>query len=363
MNNIFDYIKWRGDLSFEQDGLNNLDMLILARLSYLPLETIVPKEFDRSISVEEAYFEFYIREMQDSVFWKNDPRFLKEIGKSERFKHLRLSASSCNLDRDSVTQFYALTIDLGCGKRFVSFRGTDNTLLGWQEGFSFYSMSPMPSQKKAVEYLEKVADFYGGEFYLSGHSKGGNLAIFSSVFCKPETQKKIISVYNFDGPGVNEEVISSDEFNAVRDRIYTFVPQSSVFGMMLEHDEEFSIIKSRKKSFMQHDIYSWEVMGKDFLYLDERTNSSYFINNTLNTLVDDMTPDEMNEFIDALFKVMESSDKKTVDGLQRQWYKSYAKMIRTLVTLDNEERKLIFSTFAKAIKSAGKNLGHKKEKA
>ncbi|MCR5652976.1 MAG: DUF2974 domain-containing protein [Ruminococcus sp.] len=361
MSNIIDYIKWRGDLSFEQDGLNNLDMLILARLSYLPLETIVPKSFDESISVEEASYEFYIREMQDDVFWKKDPGFLKVVGKSERFKNLRLSASKCYMHRDSMIQFYALTIDLGGGKRCISFRGTDNTLVGWQEGLSYYSLDTLPSQHKALEYLESVAETYGGEFYLAGHSKGGNLAIYSAVSCSEETRGKIISVYNFDGPGVNEEVIRSKSFGAVRDKLKTFVPQSSVFGMMLEHDEEFSIIKSSKKSFMQHDIYSWEVAPTDFLYLDERTNSSYFINNTLNTLVDDMTPNEMNEFIDAVFKVMESSDKKTVNGLQRQWYKSYAKMLRSLVTLDKEERKLIFSTFAKAFKSAGKNI-RKKEK-
>ncbi|MBR2109257.1 MAG: DUF2974 domain-containing protein [Ruminococcus sp.] len=361
MHNIFDYLKWRGDLSLEADGLNNLDILILARLSYLPLEGIVPEEYDKSISIEEASCEFFIREMQDGVFWKKDPHFLREIGRSERFKNLRLSASKSFMDRESKTQFYALTVDLGLGKRLISFRGTDNTLVGWQEVMSFCSLDTLPSQKKALEYFEKAANEYSGEFYLAGHSKGGNLAIYSAVSCKPEVRDRIISVYNFDGPGVNEEVFKSEAYIAVNDRINTFVPQSSVFGMILEHDEEFSIVKSAKRSFMQHDIYSWVVDGKDFIYLDKRTNSSYFINNTLNTLIDDMTPDEINEFIDAVFKVIESSDKTTVDGLQREWYKSYAKMLRSLVTLDKEERRLIFSTFAKAIKSAGKNIRKKDE--
>lgn len=353
MNNILDYLKWRGDLSFEADGLNNLDMLILARLSYLPLEKIINDEI---ITVEEASYEFFINEMQDGVFWKNDPGFLKAAGQSERFKKIKLLASKSFLDSDSKTQFYAVTLDLGGGKYCVSFRGTDNTIVGWHEGFSLYSTDTLPSQKKALEYFEKVSREYGGEYYLAGHSKGGNLAIYSAVFCDDEAREKIIGVYNFDGPGLNADVIKSEDYLSVKDRINTFVPQSSVFGMMLEHDEDFSIIKSKKKSFMQHDIYSWEVERKDFLYLDERTNSSYFINNTLNTLVDDMTPDEINEFVDAVFKVMESSEKTTVDGLQREWYKSYAKMLRSLVTLDKEERKLIFSTFAKVFRSAGKNI-------
>ncbi|MBR1731180.1 MAG: DUF2974 domain-containing protein, partial [Ruminococcus sp.] len=284
------------------------------------------------------------------------------IGRSERFKSLRLSASESFMDYESKTQFYAMTIDLGGGKRCVSFRGTDNTLIGWQEGMSFYSISTLPSQKKALGYFEKIAEAYGGEYYLTGHSKGGNLAIYSAVLCGEKTRGKIISVYNFDGPGFNGDVIASEGYNVLKDRIHTFVPQSSVFGMILEHEEDFSIVKSKNKSFMQHDIYSWEVEAKDFCYLDERTNSSYFINNTLNTLVDEMSDKEINEFIDAVFKVFEGSDQKNFNELQRKWYKTYAKMLRSLVTLDKEERKLIFSTFARAFRSAGRNIKKKKDK-
>lgn len=263
MSNIMDYLKWRGDLTIEKDGLNNLDMLVLARISYLPLERIVPEGFEKSITLEDASYEFYINEMQDGVFWKKDPAFLKEAGKSGRFGKIKLFGSQSFMDYESKTQFYAITLDLGGGRYCVSFRGTDNTLVGWQEGFSLYSIDTLPSQKKAVEYFEKVVKALGGEYYLAGHSKGGNLAIYSSIFCDESTRGKILGVYNFDGPGFSEDIINSDNYRAVKDSINTFVPQSSVFGMMLEHDEDFSIVRSSKKSFMQHDIYSWEVEPKD----------------------------------------------------------------------------------------------------
>lgn len=41
MADIFDYISWRGDLTFEQDGFNELDALVLSRLSYLPFDGAV----------------------------------------------------------------------------------------------------------------------------------------------------------------------------------------------------------------------------------------------------------------------------------------------------------------------------------
>ena len=40
MSNIIDYIKWRGDLSFDQAPINEIDNIILARFSYLPLNIL-----------------------------------------------------------------------------------------------------------------------------------------------------------------------------------------------------------------------------------------------------------------------------------------------------------------------------------
>ena len=38
MANIFDYLIWRGDLSFLEAPFNEIDNLILARFSYFPLD-------------------------------------------------------------------------------------------------------------------------------------------------------------------------------------------------------------------------------------------------------------------------------------------------------------------------------------
>ena len=41
MANMLDYLKWRGDLSLEQDDLNEIDNLILTRFSYLPFSKLM----------------------------------------------------------------------------------------------------------------------------------------------------------------------------------------------------------------------------------------------------------------------------------------------------------------------------------
>ena len=51
MQNILDYIDWRGDISFETDGFNEVDNLIFSVLSYLEFDNIVPKGIEYSISL------------------------------------------------------------------------------------------------------------------------------------------------------------------------------------------------------------------------------------------------------------------------------------------------------------------------
>ena len=54
MADIFDYISWRGDLTFEQDGFNELDALVLSRLSYLPFDGAVSSCLFDEITLEQA---------------------------------------------------------------------------------------------------------------------------------------------------------------------------------------------------------------------------------------------------------------------------------------------------------------------
>ncbi|NMA61370.1 MAG: hypothetical protein GX956_05765, partial [Firmicutes bacterium] len=62
MANLFDYLHWRGDLTFEQVPFNDIDSLILSRLSYLPFDHIVPESFQESITIAQANELFFASE-------------------------------------------------------------------------------------------------------------------------------------------------------------------------------------------------------------------------------------------------------------------------------------------------------------
>lgn len=69
MANIFDYIQWR-DLSIEKVEFNEIDNLILARLSYFPLDGVVNGE--EEISITEAYEKYEKLENKGRILQQED---------------------------------------------------------------------------------------------------------------------------------------------------------------------------------------------------------------------------------------------------------------------------------------------------
>ena len=55
MGTLFDYVNWRGDLTFSEAPFNEVDNLIFSLLSYLNFSGIVPKEHsDAAIPIKAA---------------------------------------------------------------------------------------------------------------------------------------------------------------------------------------------------------------------------------------------------------------------------------------------------------------------
>ena len=357
MSNIFDYIEWRGDLSVEKDEFNDVDALILSRLSYIPFDGIVSEMFSVPITVREAAEKFLsLKDAEDRVLMPDDMKFIRLIKESPRFNSMELFGFINQLDFEAVKQFCALCIKISENTIFVSYRGTDNTLIGWKEDFYMSFSGLIPSQKTAVSYLEKAAEERNECFIVGGHSKGGNLAVYASAYVSPEIQNRIISVYNNDGPGFAENIIASPGFKAILGRLNTYIPQSSIVGMMLEHEENYTIIHSTQTGMMQHDIYSWEVIGKEFIYLDKITNTGIAIDRTLKEWVSDMDPAQMEKFVDVLFEILDKTNAKTLKELSEKWYNNAVVILKSWKGLDDSVRKLMMRTLLSFLKCAKHNV-------
>lgn len=357
MPDIFDYMTWRGDLDIRQDGFNEVDSLILSCFSYVPLDGIVSDDFETGMTIGSAAQIF----AADEKFWKrlrmqNDKRLFEEIGRCLRFAHLPLHSHVNIVNPDEERQFAAVSISLGDGSLFVSYRGTDNTLVGWKEDFNMSFMREVPAQADAVAYLETVAQRFDGPLRVGGHSKGGNLAVYASAFCSRAVQGRITDVYNNDGPWLHTDTAKEAGYLAVRARIRAFVPQTSIIGMLLENEEDYTVVRSSQTGPFQHDFYSWEILGTHFVTLATVTKSSKFVNHTIKTWLAEWDEEQRALFVDALFQIISSGGAETFQEMGDKWYKSATAMLKSYMNLDKDMQKVIAKSLKLLTKAAGRQL-------
>jgi hypothetical protein len=195
-------------------------------------------------------------------------------------------------------------------------------------------MQPVPAQIEAKEYLEYIAEHTHGNIYVGGHSKGGNLAVYAAVKANKATKSRIAAVYNNDGPGFDSDFISGEDYKEIKDRIYTYVPQSSVVGMLLEHEESYTVVKSRQSGIMQHNGLSWEAMGNSFVKLDSVSEDSKVIDTSMKEWLSSMTPEEREGVVDALYDALSATNAKTLSDLGAD----KIKIVRAWNAMDNDAR-------------------------
>ncbi len=362
MANILDYLEWRGDLPFEASAFNEVDAVVLSRFSYIPFDGIVPDDFGHTVTVAEAAEQFLgDEERRTQVIYEDDLNLLAAMGASRRFGDLLLCGYVSQLDEEIQKQFSAVTVKLFDDVSCVVYRGTDKTFVGWREDCNMAFLSPVPSQQTAVEYLRQAAEQISGTFLLCGHSKGGNLAIYAAATCEHTLQDRILKVYSMDGPGFEPNVLELAGYNRMLSRMITYIPQNSVVGMLLEHREEYVVIRSMQEGFMQHDVYSWEVLGPSLIHEDGITDECRVLNASLKEWIDHMDYDQRRQFVNALFDLLDECDAKTTDDLQNNWYKDIGRILTLIKKMDETSRKVVGQTILSLLKITRKNVSNRSE--
>ena len=331
MADMLDYLAWRGDIEFTQIPVNPVDALIFSTLSYIDFKDIVPDNPMQSLSMAEAAAGlFSLSEPQNRTRVKKDLALLEAVAGSARFDNIRLSFYRSILIPEEDTQFAAMTIFLEDGSAYIAFRGTDSTLTGWKEDFNMTFQTSIPAQRLALEYVQEFAEAHPIPIWMGGHSKGGNLAVYAAAKCGELLQKRIVEVHNQDGPGFSEAMMNDPGYRAILPKLRSYVPQSSVIGMLLEHEEPYTIIKSNQVGIMQHDPYSWQVLGPNFQRVEELTADSRFLDRTFKNWLSQMSNEERSEFFDTVFELLESTGAEhTGEIIRPQNVRAYLKTLKT----------------------------------
>ncbi len=350
MANLFDYLKWRGDLTFTQDPVNPVDALIFSTLSYISYGGRAEAFPDQPITLSSAAVDFFSLEDQENrCRVKNDVELLRAAAETVRFGTSWLCMYRDQLIPEQETQFAAMTFLLDDSTMFLAFRGTDSSLVGWKEDFNMSFRQTVPAQLLAMEYVREVAAEHYLPMRLGGHSKGGNLAVFAAARSSPMLQKRILEVFNHDGPGFTDYLMGDPGYLAMVPRIKTCIPQSSIIGMLLEHEEPYTVIRSKTVGLLQHDPYSWEVLGHNFIPVQEITQSSMFLDATIKDWFAEMTDQDRNQLVDVMFGLLGTGGvDKALDIFQPKNIRTYLKTLSS----DENIRRVLSAEFASLIEAA-----------
>lgn len=360
MASILDYLDWRGDITFAERPFNEVDNLLLAELSYLDFGGIVPADFAAAVPLSDAVAAFTKRTphadmgvlVPDKI-----PGLAQKMAASARFRDVLLSGYVCKLDEQTETQFAALCAALPDGTVYAAFRGTDDTIVGWKEDFNMGFLPIVPSQREAADYLRAAAAaFPSQKLRAGGHSKGGNLAVYAAVWCGESVQDQLLAVYNNDGPGFHTSLLDRPEHQRIANRIQTILPESSVVGMLLEHEESYQVVRSNQVGLMQHDGFSWQVLGERFEHLTELAEGGRIMDQTLRSFLRELTEPQRAQLVDTLFDILTCTDASTLTDLKVGGLKTASAMVKALQKLDKPTRKALSDTLKLLVRSGARSV-------
>ncbi|MEG1565777.1 MAG: Mbeg1-like protein [Bacilli bacterium] len=357
MQNIFEYVSKYGKLDFSQKGFTEIDGLVMAVISYIPFENIVSDTFAEQITIKEANILFRASQQnKDLVLFKRDILLLDALANSIRYGDLKLCKFIKKINEIKEEQFSAITIVINPETCYVSYSGTDITFVGWKENFNMIFVDVIPAQLDAKKYLlDLLNESDAKHFYLGGHSKGGNLAIFAGYGLEDKFNNRLVNIYNFDGPGFKNETVVSEAYLSIIKKLRSYVPQGSVVGMILEHHEGFKVIGSYYPGIIQHDYYSWKITDDHFLLVNDVKKESLIIYNSIHDWLDNMSMKQRKTFVNSIYMLIMVTKDKTTHEFYRHGFKSAAILIRAYQKIPKEDKKLIKRALILLFKALNKN--------
>ena len=334
--NIIDYIKKNKDKTFQEFPFNEIDNLIYALLPYIDFTNVVPAFKSKKNTLKEAALKLSHKSKDfRGMFIGNTFKMLQIMKDSKRYQDTLLYNYMKVVNSDM--QFGAITMKLPDNSIYVSFAGTDTSIIGWEEDFKMTYLYPGASQKYATIYLNKAIGLFDKNIRVGGHSKGGNLAICAVMNSHFWIRKKVKKINNFDGPGFLKKEIKSKAYRKIEPRIKMYVPKESIIGMLLYNTSDYTVIKSRSISILQHDAFNWQCKNNE-LIRDTQSKRSKALQQKLTKKLEELSLEERINLVKNLFTIFKNNNIKDTKEIK---IKEVFKLIKEFKKLDKETQNLL----------------------
>lgn len=354
---LIEYIYWRGDLLFEQSPFNEVDNVVLSELVYLDLSPVLDAMSGHGPTLKEAYQK--ICELGKykfrTTFGGNEP-FVRAVAESRRFGSLRLTYYKDVFEKERV-QFAAVHFELNNTTSYIAFRGTDNSIIGWREDF-MTSFTKIPGQEIALEYLKETMQ-KSWDYYLGGHSKGGNLAIYAGSLISPMMRRHVLRIFDNDGPGFCEDVYDLNVIRQVDPILTKIVPEYDVIGQLFWREiPDVRIVKTSAAGLFQHDLMSWKARGPQLIRAEQLDPSVKLVNETLDDWIRTADAGSRAAFVKDLFDSFQINGAVNLNDLS---LKAIPDVLKAMMDSSEETKELVKTlqkTYLENVKKhAGKLIG------
>lgn len=342
MAGALDYLRWRGDLPFSEKPFNSVDAALFSALIYLPVDASAAGHTLSEVAQRLHDLPSFQNQMHDETgaqIWL--------LPYSPRLGQIKILNWTNRMEKDpSPLQFTAAAFRLDPKTILISYRGTDSSMIGWNEDMNMNYMPEVYGQNVAADYLRRIAKKYPNDhIFLVGHSKGGNFAQYSLSVAEPALQDRIIKAYSFDGPGFFHKVSSSPGFKRSIGKMKTYLPVSSVIGTMLDHPERVLIVQSSVPMRDQHDPRRWKVGRDSFVLADGLSTGARILRHALIHFNHSFPDAKRGEMFSALFDAFENSKIRDVNQLTAHKILGTYRFSRIIMSLDPKLRQIFTSAF------------------
>lgn len=350
MATINGYLDYNKNRSFKDFAFNEADILCLNELGYFCFEELDASiDFSKDVNLHEVLMPYVTGEKpfnHSFLVTEERVKLLQKVVASKRFVNLNLSDYVNDVDAEYERQFSAMVFTSPeINHHQLVFRGTDDTMIGWKEDFKLTYVQEIPAHRAAVAYLEAYFEKYAGKVTVSGHSKGGNLALYAVAHVNDLLREQIEKVYMLDAPGLQEKGLESDGYKAIRERVTVIRPEESIVGIMLYNDIEPIVVKSNASGIMQHAVTSWQFNEEtgELILAERQTDLSQNLEKTFKQWMKELSSQELKILFDILFDTLMSSGIHSINDvtIDREFGAKLATSIASFYSIGTEKKLLL----------------------
>ena len=305
--NVFDYIDYYGEYTFKERPFNEVDNAIFSFLAYVPFSGVVNKKKKTIENAFEDFKKIYKPRKREMLAVKKAVELFEKLYNKNRFKDIELS--NYIYDGDENSQFSAITFGIDKKTYYVAFEGTDSLISGWEEDCKMAYHFPVEAQVLAKNYLDKYFTMKKCSLIVGGHSKGGNLALTSSMYANYFVKKKIKTIYSNDGQGLRKAQIESKFYEKIEPKFIHIIPNYSIVGLLLRHKDNYIVVKSNKRGLLAHDLATWQV-SFDHFDKENLSRTSKVFDEGFSKWLDKYDDEKRKMFVKEVFDVLRKNNIK-----------------------------------------------------